>query len=177
MTTKQTRLTFATPAPCVALCELQSPVGSLWLGASATGLMHLVASPTLTAEQGTCADSIKAAEAHLHDACAQLSDYFAGNLDTFELTLAPKGTDFQRDVWRALAAIPFGETCSYSDIANCIARPKAVRAVGAANGANPIAIIVPCHRVIGKGGSLTGYAWGLEMKSSLLSLESRQLAF
>ncbi|WP_372873405.1 methylated-DNA--[protein]-cysteine S-methyltransferase [Shewanella sp.] len=177
MTTKQTRLTFAAPAPCVALCELQSPVGSLWLGASAAGLMHLVASPTLTAEQGASADSIRAAKAHLHDACAQLNDYFAGSLDGFELTLAPKGTDFQRDVWRALAAIPFGETCSYSDIANRVARPKAVRAVGAANGANPIAIIVPCHRVIGKGGSLTGYAWGLEMKSALLSLESRQMTF
>ncbi len=85
--------------------------------------------------------------------------------------MAPKGTEFQAQVWQALTELSYGHTCSYGDIAEKIKRPKAVRAVGAANGANPIAIIVPCHRVIGKNGKLTGYAYGLNMKQQLLSLE------
>jgi methylated-DNA-[protein]-cysteine S-methyltransferase len=101
----------------------------------------------------------------------QLDAYFAGRRIGFDLELAERGTPFQRDVWRALAAIPHGETTTYAELARRIGRPKAVRAVGAANGANPWAIVVPCHRVIGADGSLTGYAGGLERKRALLALE------
>jgi len=104
---------------------------------------------------------------------AQLDEYFAGKRRAFDLPLAPKGTDFQRDVWRALVAIPYGATTTYGAIARSIGRPDSVRAVGAANGANPIAIIVPCHRVIGKDGTLTGYGGGLPRKQLLLELEAR----
>ena len=104
----------------------------------------------------------------------QLSDYFAGKLASFDLPLGTKGTQFQQDVWHALCQIPYGETCSYADIAQRLDNPKAVRAVGAANGKNPISIVVPCHRVIGASGKLTGYAGGLERKSWLLGLEQKQ---
>lgn len=104
-------------------------------------------------------------------AANQLREYFAGERKNFELPLAPGGTEFQREVWACLQAIPFGEVRSYRDIAQAVGRPKAVRAVGAANGRNPIPIIVPCHRVIGSDGSLTGFAGGLEMKKVLLNLE------
>lgn len=104
----------------------------------------------------------------------QLQEYFDGNRKRFDLPLSPKGTDFQREVWRQLSLIPYGETTSYSFIAERLENPKAVRAVGAANGKNPISIIVPCHRVIGANGSLTGYAGGLKRKSWLLSLENPQ---
>ncbi|NVZ54303.1 methylated-DNA--[protein]-cysteine S-methyltransferase [Pseudomonas sp. B6002] len=101
----------------------------------------------------------------------QLKEYFAGTRNHFELELDFTGTDFQKQVWQALLTIPFGETRSYSDIARQIGNPKAVRAVGAANGRNPISIIAPCHRVIGASGELTGFAGGLEAKQYLLALE------
>lgn len=102
---------------------------------------------------------------------AQLEEYFAGVRTEFDLDLALQGTDFQMAVWDALRAIPYGTTASYGEIAAAIGRPKAVRAVGGANNANPISIIVPCHRVIGADGSLTGYGGGLGTKESLLTLE------
>jgi methylated-DNA-[protein]-cysteine S-methyltransferase len=110
----------------------------------------------------------------LLEAERQLNDYFAGKLKKFSLRFDFAGTEFQKEVWRALAAIPFGETRSYGDIARQIGRPKAVRAVGAANGKNPISIIVPCHRVIGSNGKLTGFAGGLETKAFLLKTESEK---
>ncbi|QNF16025.1 methylated-DNA--[protein]-cysteine S-methyltransferase [Aeromonas jandaei] len=103
---------------------------------------------------------------------AEFDAYFAGRLQRFSLPLAARGTAFQQAVWQALCDIPYGETRSYSDIARAIGKPEAVRAVGAANGRNPLSIIVPCHRVIGQNGSLTGYAGGLEIKTVLLALES-----
>ena len=108
---------------------------------------------------------------------SQLRAYFTGQRKTFELTLAFEGTDFQKNVWTALCSIPYGQTISYKELATRIGNPKAVRAVGAANGANPIPIIVPCHRVIGSDGSLTGFGGGLPLKKRLLELESRQLSF
>ncbi|QIF00988.1 methylated-DNA--[protein]-cysteine S-methyltransferase [Roseimicrobium sp. ORNL1] len=108
----------------------------------------------------------------LLDAERQLTDYFAGKLQKFALKFDPVGTDFQKEVWSALSTIPFGQTRSYAQIATQVGRPKAVRAVGAANGKNPISIIVPCHRVIGSNGKLTGFAGGLEVKEQLLKLES-----
>jgi methylated-DNA-[protein]-cysteine S-methyltransferase len=101
----------------------------------------------------------------------QLRAYFAGKLRRFDLPLDMQGTDFQLRVWRELEAISFGETRSYSQIAAAIGAPRAVRAVGAANGANPIPIVVPCHRVIGAGGTLVGYGGGLPLKKRLLELE------
>lgn len=106
----------------------------------------------------------------------QLQEYFAGRRTVFELPLDFTGTPFQNKVWQALLTIPFGQTRSYSDIARQIGQPTAVRAVGAANGKNPISIIAPCHRVIGSGGALTGFAGGLEAKSFLLRLEQAQEA-
>lgn len=108
---------------------------------------------------------------HTQQAVEQLTAYFNGQRDQFDLTLNPTGTDFQQQVWRQLVAIPYGQTCSYADIAKQINNPKAVRAVGAANGRNPITIVVPCHRVIGSNGKLTGYAWGTSIKAGLLELE------
>jgi len=104
-------------------------------------------------------------------AIRQLQEYFAGRRREFDLRLAPLGTPFQQTVWRAVAAIPYGTTVSYAEIARRIGKPKAVRAVGGANGRNPIPIVVPCHRVIGSDGSLTGFGGGLEIKQKLLDLE------
>jgi len=105
----------------------------------------------------------------------QLRAYFAGKLEQFDLPLAPEGTVFQLEVWRRLCEIPYGETISYGELARRIGNPKASRAVGLANGSNPIPIIIPCHRVIGSNGKLTGYGGGLPIKEKLLALERRQL--
>lgn len=102
----------------------------------------------------------------------QLTEYFAGTRSTFDLPLAPQGTEFQREVWQALTTVPYGTTAGYGELAAWINRPTAARAVGAANGRNPIGIIIPCHRVIGANGALTGYAWGEEKKRALLDLEA-----
>jgi methylated-DNA-[protein]-cysteine S-methyltransferase len=112
----------------------------------------------------------------LDQAERQLGEYFAGRRQAFDLALEFHGTDFQRRVWQALLSIPFGETRSYLDIAAQIGNPAAVRAVGAANGRNPISIIAPCHRVIGNSGALTGFAGGLDAKQLLLTLEGYQPA-
>jgi methylated-DNA-[protein]-cysteine S-methyltransferase len=109
----------------------------------------------------------------LREAADQLRAYFAGERQAFDLPLAPRGTEFQQAVWSALQRIPYGGTSTYSTIAERIGRPAAVRAVGAANGANPIPIIIPCHRVSGANGSLTGFGGGLDVKRQLLALEAR----
>jgi methylated-DNA-[protein]-cysteine S-methyltransferase len=106
----------------------------------------------------------------------QLDEFFAGDRKEFDLVLAPRGTPFQQRVWEALRAIPFGETATYGEIAAAIGQPTAVRAVGAANARNPIPIVVPCHRVIGANGTLTGYAGGLSTKQQLLELERKVAA-
>ena len=113
------------------------------------------------------------------DVVRQMTEYFDGRRTSFELPLAPDGTTFQQEVWRELTAIRFGERACYSDVARRIGRPDAVRAVGAANGANPIAVVIPCHRVLGRDGSLTGYGGGLPIKRWLLDFESgmRRLPF
>lgn len=111
----------------------------------------------------------------LQKAETQLNEYFAKQRQTFDLPLCFKGTDFQNKTWQALLSIPYGETRSYADQAAVIGNPKAVRAVGRTNGLNPISIIVPCHRVIGKDGKLTGYAGGLDKKRWLLNHENQQL--
>ncbi|MBB1363312.1 MULTISPECIES: methylated-DNA--[protein]-cysteine S-methyltransferase [unclassified Shewanella] len=177
-------MTHFTSPKCHAL--VTSPVGLLSLKASEYGLTHLqvedLAQTSLLVEiqtqfilqqsnTETTQDLLIQAQQHIDTTVIQLTEYFANQRQHFSVPLAPKGTVFQHEVWHALSQLTFGHRCSYSDIANTIGRPKAVRAVGAANGANPIAIIVPCHRVIGKGGKLTGYAYGLDMKQWLLDLE------
>ncbi len=107
----------------------------------------------------------------------QLEEYFAGRRQEFDLPLAPRGTPFELSVWEELRRIPFGETRSYADIARALGKPAATRAVGRANGANPLPIVVPCHRVIGSNGSLTGFGGGLAAKARLLELEGRSLPF
>ena len=115
-------------------------------------------------------------DALLEPARRQLTEYFAGERTDFDLPLRPHGAQFQLEVWEALLKIPYGETASYGEIAREIGHPTAFRAVGAANGQNPIAIIVPCHRVIGSNGSLTGYGGGLPTKRALLDLEAGRAA-
>lgn len=112
------------------------------------------------------------ARARLDAARAQLDEYFAGRRTVFDLPLAPAGTPFQRNVWNVLCTVRYGETASYAQVAQQVGSPAAVRAVGAANGRNPIAIVIPCHRIIGSNGTLTGYAGGLERKRALLLLEA-----
>ena len=108
------------------------------------------------------------------DAVQQLVEYFAGRRKVFDLSLKPSGTSFQLEVLEALTHVPYGQTASYQEIANAIGRPKAVRAVGAANGRNPLPIVIPCHRVIGSDGSLTGFGGGLATKQYLLTLETNE---
>jgi methylated-DNA-[protein]-cysteine S-methyltransferase len=154
--------------------EVQSPVGVLQLIASATGIRALLW-PTDGARVRVGETQRVDAAAHpvLLAAKEQLEHYFAGTLIEFELPLDPLGTPFQLEAWEALSRIPYGKTASYAEQATKIGRPKAVRAVGAANGKNPISIIVPCHRVIGSNGSLTGFAAGVEAKRWLLEHERR----
>lgn len=110
----------------------------------------------------------------LAQAAAQLAEYFAGQRQSFTVPLAPRGTPFQQEVWRALCAIPYGQTRSYGQLAAALGRPSAARAVGGACRRNPIWLMIPCHRVVGASGSLTGYAGGLERKKALLALEQGQ---
>ena len=116
-------------------------------------------------------DSISNSSTLLKNACRQLNEYFEGRRKKFDLALQPHGTDFQRSAWESLLRIPYGETRSYLQQAESIRNPRAIRAIGQANSRNPIPIIIPCHRVIGKNGSLTGYAGGLDRKTLLLALE------
>jgi len=150
-----------------------SPVGPLLLAGTVEGLYFVGFSSGK--HVGAVLPDWKENAAPFRNAVRQLKEYFAGKRKIFDLTLIPQGTDFQRAVWQELRSIPYGETISYKELAERIGKPKAVRAVGAANGANPIPIIIPCHRVIGNNGSLTGFGGGLPLKKRLLELESRQL--
>jgi methylated-DNA-[protein]-cysteine S-methyltransferase len=146
---------------------LDTPIGTLRLLSDGTHLVKIE-----FAEQYTLASTDQeTSDTALAACCRQLREYFAGQRRHFDLPLAAQGTEFQRMVWRALTTIPYGEQRSYRDIAEAIERPRAVRAVGAANGRNPLPIVVPCHRVIGSDGSLTGFAGGLAAKIVLLELE------
>jgi methylated-DNA-[protein]-cysteine S-methyltransferase len=157
----------------VCYSHLESPVGTLLLTADDSGLRQIVF-PTGTRPAQPDAAWIKNAEL-LTEPVRQLRAYFAGEVETFDLPLAPKGTPFQQRVWRELLNIPYGETISYGELARRIGNPNASRAVGLANGSNPIPIVIPCHRVIGSNGKLTGYGAGLPIKEKLLALEKRPL--
>ena len=150
-----------------------SPVGSLLLAGSSAGLK------LVRFGAGNRARSVdpewQVDNSAFVEVVEQLQSYFRGKRKKFELPMVLEGTDFQKRVWTALQKIPYGETISYKKLAETVGNPKAVRAVGAANGANPIPIIIPCHRVIGNDGSLTGFGGGLPLKKQLLELESNQL--
>jgi len=149
--------------------EIATPVGPLLLAGDtrALSLVHFQAGPHPLRPPADWREAV----APFTGAVGQLQEYFAGVRRVFELTLAPQGTPFQLTVWQALRKIPYGETLSYGELAQRIGAPGAARAVGLANGANPLPIIVPCHRVIGADGSLTGFGGGLPIKRALLSLE------
>jgi len=150
---------------------MKSPVGELTLVGSDQGLAAVLWENDDPSRVRLGAATEDRTHPVLVQAQQQLEEYFAGKRRTFSVKLAAAGTEFQNQVWRALRTIPFGETRSYGEIADQIGKAKAVRAVGAANGRNPISIIVPCHRVIGANGKLTGFAGGLEVKAQLLALE------
>lgn len=154
----------------VSYCVVQSPVGRILLAGNARVLTHLSfqdgrhpinPDPRWTYTEKPFQRPIR-----------QLDEYFSGKRKTFTITPAPQGTPFQQRVWQALRTIPYGRTSSYGQIAKAIGKPKAARAVGAANGQNPVSIIVPCHRVIGSNGKLVGYGGGLSIKDALLVHES-----
>lgn len=163
---------FQPPIPPTAQRTVATPVGPITLMGGDTHLTHLLYAHQVDrvhrrfdppTDDGAFAGVV-----------ARLHEYFAGDRTTFDVALAPSGTPFQLQVWQALLAIPYGATISYGELAARVGRPGAARAVGAANGQNPISIIVPCHRVIGASGKLTGYGGGLETKSFLLDLEHDQ---
>jgi methylated-DNA-[protein]-cysteine S-methyltransferase len=152
--------------------SIDSPVGPLLLAGDDGGLRFVLFSkggrpaapqPGWEPDRGSLADSAR-----------QLTEYFKGKRRAFDVPVAPAGTAFQQTVWRHLQEIPYGETISYGELARRLGNPKAVRAVGLANGSNPIAIIIPCHRVIGSNGTLVGYGGGLPTKQALLALERGQ---
>ena len=148
-----------------------SPVGPLTLlgdGDDLVGVYFETGSSVAAPREGWVRD-----DRRLRPAAAQLTEYFAGKRTRFELPLAPRGTAFQQEVWAALLRIPFGATASYADIARAIGKPAASRAVGGANHRNPLSIVIPCHRVIGADGGMTGYGGELYRKRLLLDLESR----
>jgi methylated-DNA-[protein]-cysteine S-methyltransferase len=152
---------------------LSSPIESLLLVADNAGLREITFPKN--GEPASPQPDWREDSSPFTEPIRQLLAYFAGNLETFNLPLAPQGTPFQQKVWDELLNIPYGETVSYGQLAQRIGNPNASRAVGLANGSNPIPIVIPCHRVIGANGKLTGYGGGLPIKEKLLALERRQL--
>ncbi|NNG45231.1 methylated-DNA--[protein]-cysteine S-methyltransferase [Pseudoalteromonas sp. NEC-BIFX-2020_002] len=148
--------------------KIASPLDDIIIQATEQGVSYVGFYPTKEYPEQILKD---VNNIHIHQCISQLDEYFNDTRRTFTINLDTKGTDFQKSVWQALLNVPFGQVQSYSDIARAIGNPKAVRAVGAANGKNPISIIVPCHRIIGASGKLTGYAGGLERKQWLLKHE------
>ena len=150
-------------------CFLDTAIGGLLLARDAAGL-RLIHFQSGHRPQGPAPEWQQRDDA-FGDVATQLTEYFAGRRQTFELPLAPEGTPFQQRVWSALLDVPYGETISYGELASRIGRWSASRAVGLANGSNPLPIVIPCHRVIGSNGTLTGYGGGLAIKERLLALE------
>lgn len=163
----------------VHIAEFDSPIGGLRIASTGSGLAY-VELPHASGRglEGWLRRRVpgarrSAAFAPNRRAVAQILEYLEGKRTGFELPLDLRGTPFQTRVWRALLEIPYGETRSYLEVARALRRPRAVRAVGAANGANPLALVVPCHRVVATGGKLQGYAGGLDLKARLLAMERR----
>ena len=157
-------------AACTAQATINTPLGVVLVARTVTGIAGLWFEGQKD-HPGTLTAPEQAEDPLLRCAAAQLAEYFAGQRTQFDLPLDLHGTEFQRSVWTALLGIGRGQTASYGEIARQLEHPKAVRAVGAAVGRNPVSLIVPCHRVLGSGGALTGYAGGLDRKRALLRLE------
>jgi O-6-methylguanine DNA methyltransferase len=161
----------------VARAEIASPIGPLALYGTVEGLLAIVFPRHSRMAVEAWLDRVIGRarivddEQALEDPIGQIDEYFDGTRRAFDLALDLRGTDFQRRVWDAVANVPYGETRSYRDVACSVGRPKAVRAVGAANGANPLPLVIPCHRIIGSSGGLHGYGGGLDTKAKLLELE------
>jgi methylated-DNA-[protein]-cysteine S-methyltransferase len=153
--------------------EMKSPVGKLKLVASSKALVAVLWEQERPNRVKLDTMNLDPRHPILLETERQLSEYFAGKRIQFDLPLQPDGTEFQKKVWQALREIPFGRTKSYLDLARAVGSPEASRAVGATNGKNPLSIVVPCHRVVGADGALTGFAGGLETKAALLALEAR----
>lgn len=154
-----------------------SPIGSLFLAGTQDSLQYLVLDHRRDVQdQPLPGDDWEPSEKPFREVKKQLKAYFRGKLKTFDLPLDGQGTDFQKQVWKQLLEIPYGETVSYADVAEAIGKPKACRAVGNANGKNPITVIVPCHRVIASGGKPGGYGGRLDIKAHLLDLEGVDVA-
>ena len=156
-------------------CTVDSPVGELFVTVDEDGAIRhcgTIGGRSRFELESRIEDDVVWTESACAGVATELREYFDGARDRFTAVCAPRGTAFQREVWSELQRIPYGTTISYQELARRIGNPKAVRAAGRANATNPIAIIIPCHRVIGADGSLTGYAGGLEMKRALLALES-----
>ncbi|AVP97839.1 cysteine methyltransferase [Ahniella affigens] len=156
----------------IAYVDMDSPIGGLTLAGVGDCLQYLLF-PTNRHPPADRADWVFRADAFT-EARRQLAEYFAGTRQVFDLAIGPQGTAFQTRVWQTLQQIPYGETWSYADLASRLGQAKAVRAVGAANGRNPVPIIIPCHRVIGSDGSMTGFGGGIAIKQQLLELEASQ---
>ena len=156
-------------------CSMPSPLGPVLLVADASGEalagIYLDRQKHFPDNAGAWTDAPSLPM--FRTATTQLGEYFAGTRTAFDLPLAPEGTAFQRAVWTAIGTVPFGATISYGELARRCGRPSAVRAAGAATGRNPLTIVIPCHRIVGSSGALTGYAGGLERKRALLALEAR----
>jgi methylated-DNA-[protein]-cysteine S-methyltransferase len=151
---------------------LDTPIGTVLIAGDAEAILR-IAFPKKGKPVRPEPEWEHSAKGPIGEAIRQLRDYFAGRRIEFDLPLAPEGTPFQRAVWRQLQDIPYGETISYGELARRVGNPKASRAVGSANGANPIPIVIPCHRVIAAGGKLGGFGGGLPVKQALLDLETR----
>lgn len=159
--------------------QMKTPLGVLTIDSNEDAVTHIALpneSPLPTVRRQSKEPGNGKRPAPLAAALAQLEEYFAGRRRTFDVPLELDGTEFQRSVWRGLAEIPYGETVSYAEMAMMVGRPHAYRAVGQANGANPVPIVLPCHRVVASGGRLGGYGGGLGMKRQLLELEGLQFA-
>lgn len=161
----------------VHIAQVDSPIGSLRLARTSAGLAYLelpnASGRGMRGWLRRCLPEARCVEgfAPNRQAARQVIEYLEGKRTTFDLELDPRGTDFQLRVWEALREIPFGETRSYAEVAARVGAPRAVRAVGTANGANPLSLVIPCHRVIASGGKLGGYGGGLELKARLLAME------
>jgi methylated-DNA-[protein]-cysteine S-methyltransferase len=169
----QKKMTATLAANLMSFTQVESPLGPLLLVADPAGLrsIEFVTGNRPVRIHPQWRENME----QLREPIRQLRAYFSGQLEAFDLPLEPQGTPFQLAVWRRLCEIPYGETISYGELARRLGNPKASRAVGLANGTNPIPIVIPCHRVIGSNGKLTGYGGGLDIKEKLLALERRQL--
>jgi methylated-DNA-[protein]-cysteine S-methyltransferase len=154
-------------------CYLESPIGPLLIAGDDESV-HLIAFPKHGKARRPEPAWTESMRGPVAETVRQLREYFAGERTEFDLPLAPQGTKFQRSVWQRLREIPYGETISYGELARRVGNPKASRAVGSANGKNPIPIVIPCHRVIASDGGLGGFGGGLSVKEALLALETKQ---